>query len=355
MSHATALSSWQYEHLDQAHISANYVRLLANELGLNLRDLPQLLRFTDVSLNDILEDEHLLSARQILQIFQNSLTLSTSPDLGLRYGRRLTPTTHGAIGFLVNNSVNLHVALKAVQHFLPTRIAFAQLDLDYHNDHVTCTLKFHLDLPPQVLRFISETLIVIFYACAEFIMGHPIDQGKLCFAHPQPDYHNHYKDYFFNPYSFSHQQLQIEIPLALCEIQNTSADQQSFLIAKQQCEKMLQTLQPTSKTYRYAVQKKLLNAQLYEPSEKEIADALFMSKRTLARHLEKEGTNFRQVRDEVLAEQAKHYLLDTTLSMEAIAQLLHYHDSANFRRAFKRWYQCSPQYYRQINMIKIDK
>jgi AraC-like DNA-binding protein len=35
------------------------------------------------------------------------------------------------------------------------------------------------------------------------------------------------------------------------------------------------------------------------------------------------------------------------MSVEAIAALLNYHDSANFRRAFKRWFQVSPDQYRQ--------
>ena len=82
-------------------------------------------------------------------------------------------------------------------------------------------------------------------------------------------------------------------------------------------------------------------------SEEEAASALFISKRTLARKLKTEGTGFRQIRDKILSQQAASHLSDSQLSIEAIAALLNYHDSANFRRAFKRWFQMPPEQYRR--------
>ena len=63
------------------------------------------------------------------------------------------------------------------------------------------------------------------------------------------------------------------------------------------------------------------------------------------------GTSFRKIRDLILSKQASNYLLDSELSVDAIATLLNYHDSANFRRAFKRWFNMSPSAYR----LKIKK
>ncbi len=74
---------------------------------------------------------------------------------------------------------------------------------------------------------------------------------------------------------------------------------------------------------------------------------MFISKRTLARRLQSEGTAFRKIRDAILSQQAAAYLSDSNISVEAIAALLNYHDSANFRRAFKRWFKLSPDQYRQ--------
>ena len=71
-----------------------------------------------------------------------------------------------------------------------------------------------------------------------------------------------------------------------------------------------------------------------------------MSKRTLARKLDLEQTSFRQIRDQLLAQQASDYLRSSHLTVDAIAALLNYHDSANFRRAFKRWFGIAPVAFR---------
>ncbi|KZY88682.1 hypothetical protein A3742_15835 [Oleiphilus sp. HI0071] len=73
---------------------------------------------------------------------------------------------------------------------------------------------------------------------------------------------------------------------------------------------------------------------------------MFISKRTLARRLKVEGASFRKVRDHILSQQATSYLRDSKMSVEAIAAILNYHDSSNFRRAFKRWMGITPETYR---------
>ena len=90
-----------------------------------------------------------------------------------------------------------------------------------------------------------------------------------------------------------------------------------------------------------------MTLDLLHLSEDEAAASLFMSKRTLARKLKEENSSFRKIRDEILSRQAISYLCDSMLSIEAIAALMNYHDGANFRRAFKRWFGLSPDQYRQ--------
>lgn len=130
------------------------------------------------------------------------------------------------------------------------------------------------------------------------------------------------------------------------------------MLAMRQCENMLAQLKPSPKNYIYYIQKMMLSSSLSELSESNIAAALFMSKRTLARKLASDGTSFREIRDSILSKQASHYLLESELSIETIATLLNYHDSANFRRAFKRWFNMSPRDYRlnnQKNDSKLQK
>jgi AraC-like DNA-binding protein len=91
----------------------------------------------------------------------------------------------------------------------------------------------------------------------------------------------------------------------------------------------------------------MLSHPLGELNEEDAAAILFVSKRTLARLLEKEGSSYKQIRDQILSQQASGYLRNSDLSVDAIAFLLNYYDSANFRRAFKRWFNLTPSQYRE--------
>lgn len=191
-----------------ADIPSNYSRLIARELDLTAKQLPCLLRGTGLGVAQFLSEDSLLSATQQVQILRNALALSGKPEFGLRLGKRLTPATHGAMGFAASSSPNLLSALEATAE------------------------KMMLSRPPGTL------------------------------------------------------------------------------------------------------------------SEDEAAASLFMSKRTMARKLKAEQSGFRQIRDEIMSQQAASYLCDSELSIEAIAVLMNYHDSANFRRAFKRWFEQSPEKFR---------
>jgi AraC-like DNA-binding protein len=135
--------------------------------------------------------------------------------------------------------------------------------------------------------------------------------------------------------------------MALCRKPNASANHESYHLALQQCESMLARLQTREPDYRTRLKKMMLSRPPGTLSEEEAAATLFMSKRTLARKLKRENSSFRQIREEVLSRQAASYLCDSQMSVEAIATLLNYHDTASFRRAFKRWFGLTPDQYRQ--------
>ena len=111
---------------DVASIPSNYSRLIGRELELQIRDLPKLLKFTGLSIEQFMRDDTLLTARQQIQILHNGLQLSGHADFGLRLGRRLIPATHGVMGFLANSSPDLLRVLTAFQSFVPTRLSFVQ-------------------------------------------------------------------------------------------------------------------------------------------------------------------------------------------------------------------------------------
>ena len=73
-----------------------------------------------------------------------------------------------------------------------------------------------------------------------------------------------------------------------------------------------------------------------------LAGFMNISSRTLARHLEGEGTSFRNLSLGVRTERARRMLADGELSVTQVAYRLGYTDVASFVRSFRKQTGCTP-------------
>lgn len=80
-----------------------------------------------------------------------------------------------------------------------------------------------------------------------------------------------------------------------------------------------------------------------ECSMKTVAETMRLSERTFQRRLEMLDTNFREVVDSVRAELSWHHITSSKLRIFQIADMLGYHTSSAFARAFLRWHGMSPR------------
>lgn len=328
-------------------IPSNYSRLIARELDLTVKQLPRLLLGTGLGVTQLLSEQSLFTAAQQVRILRNALDLSGRAELGLWLGKRLTPATHGAMGFVAYSSPDFLTALQAIHTFLPTRASFIQLHLRQVDERLECILDYQESLDDDIKRCLSDAMVKALFEFGEFIIGRPLHEAEICFSHPEPQYQAMYSDFLPGQIRFGCDQLKLTLPMSLCREPNASANHENYRLALQQCESMLAQLQSDKPSYQTRLKRMMLSRPPGTLSEDEAAASLFMSKRTLARKLKQERSGFREIRDEILSQQAANYLRDSQLSIEAIAALMNYHDSANFRRAFKRWFDHSPEQFRQ--------
>jgi AraC-like DNA-binding protein len=83
------------------------------------------------------------------------------------------------------------------------------------------------------------------------------------------------------------------------------------------------------------------------PSAPSTARQLRMSVRTLARRLEREGTSFNSILDQLRRELALHYLGSRNMPLAEAASRLRFSHPEAFNRAFKRWTGQTPHAYRR--------
>lgn len=83
-----------------------------------------------------------------------------------------------------------------------------------------------------------------------------------------------------------------------------------------------------------------------DASSTQVARAMHISSRTLARRLAELGTSYQALLDEVRADLARQYLLEDRRTVQDVAAALGFSDARSFVRAFQRWYGQSPTQYR---------
>ena len=85
-----------------------------------------------------------------------------------------------------------------------------------------------------------------------------------------------------------------------------------------------------------------------------LAKDLGMSIRTLQRRFRNESTSFKAIVESVRKEEALRLVRRPETSISEAAYYLGFSDAGNFSRAFRRWFDCSPEQYRREHLsVKI--
>ncbi|MBR9913008.1 MAG: AraC family transcriptional regulator [Gammaproteobacteria bacterium] len=327
-------------------IVVSYSRLMARQLRLQEKDLGKLLRGTGLSIPALMDDTTLLSKQQQLQIMANAMVLSRDEAFGLKLGQLLTPPTHGPLGFLANSSPNLITAIRDFQNFIPARVSLFHCHNEFEGHDLACHFSVDIQDSPSLYRCMSECFILALIALIEFVLGKTFTEGKIQLSYSRPQYYRSYDAIIHCPVQFNAAVNKLVIPENLLYTANASSNHESYEFALHQCQKILSKLDQPGQPATQRLKRLLLTHPPGQLNEEDAARLNFISKRTLARRLQAEGSTFRDLRDELLMTLATDYLRDTNLSVESIASLLNYHDSSSFRRAFKRWTQQTPQQFR---------
>ena len=333
------------EHLP---IPSTYSRIVARELGLQERDLPRLLRGTGLSTDILLPgDETQITGLQQLQVLENAWRMGNVPEFGLRLGHQLQPSAHGPLGYLALASPDIISALVTLRDFLPARIPFAQLTLHQGPEWINCSLKILLPAQPEERRMLLECFVLLVQAVVESLLRRDLIEASIQFDFPEPNYSDAYPDYLHSPVAFSQAHNRIRLPASLARVSNVARDPEAYALAESLCRRMLDQAPAAAASMRDRVRRLLLSQPAGSLNEDDVARAMYVSRRTLTRRLEKEGSGFRAIREQLMAELAAQHLQESDYSVEAVAATLGYHDASNFRRAFRRWYGITPAEYRR--------
>lgn len=283
-----------------------------------------------------------ISTEQFDALIHDVLTKTELQHLGLLVGQRLQIAHHGAFGLGILNGQSIREIIAFVQNYLVTRVPFIEITVFEEGDEIIVLANdshWSGAMHRVVIEAVSLAMFNLFLALKQ---RHPeISINRLFFDYDKPDYHKKYQIFATQNIQYNHGFSGLAFDLKWADFALKDVDPMSFEQAKQLCEaEKLKFTQYMSVSGR--VRQCIIANESEFPSLQSIAEQLFMSPRTLHRELAKEDTTFKAVVEQFQAKKAREYLLAYGYPVSKTAMLLGYSDTANFRRAFKRWYACSP-------------
>lgn len=265
------------------------------------------------------------------------------PGLGLLVGSRFRATDFGILGYAMLSARNLRFALQLVERFQPLWGGSGILHNRLSIDGRTAMWGEFSSLPPGPRRqFELEEATAQFLIARELVADSGrFRMSRVTYSFPDPGYRSLYEETFGCRVEFDHDHTQLCFPVSMLDLPFGSANPLAQQICEEQCSKLLHSLDQRGGLTE-TVRNIILKSPGRYPTLSDVAEELNLSLRTVRRHLKNEGTTFKDILTEVRMKMARQYLLESPLSIKEISYILCYSEVANFQRAFKNWFNTTP-------------
>ena len=296
------------------------------------------------------------SGLDIMYLLEAAQELSGDMALAMRIGQEISIESYGTFGFALMTCATQRDAIFLLERYGKIFSAPPWQVLEQDNDLI---LRMNCDgLSAKQLQMMTELSFSQLASISKILRGpvntnrmprkNPMEKVEIEFAYPEPPHAGLYIDIFPAKIAFNRDFNQIRVPAQFLDMPIKTANPCEYIVFKQQCAELLSSLDSAEKITA-AVRVLLIQSAGSFLKIGEVANRLGISERTLRRRLEAEATNFCRTLDEIRNLLACEYLVQTDLTVAEVAYLLGYEETANFRRAFKRWNGLSPSQYRSGN------
>lgn len=306
--------------------------------------LPTLLAGTGITPEMMASPQVEIDASQELTLIRNLVDATTQiPGIGLQAGLRYHLTTYGLLGFALTSSPTLRAAIEMALRYVHLTFTFAQFSVT-ENDGQAYLHMEDRDIPEAVRQFLVERDFAGIQNMFQEALGMALPVGHIHFRFTEPSYSAMFQQIFGLMPQFGQAHNCVVFDARFLDLPLPQANEHTKLMCETMCRELLQQRR-ARQGLASRIRDRMLRMPLVLPDMEVIAAEFCMTSRSLRRHLDKEGTSFRALSDEIRETLAEQFLRDG-LTVEEIAGRLGYTESSSFTQAFKRWKGISPKAYR---------
>ena len=317
---------------------------LLRELGL---DLESLLDEVGISRAALIDEELRVSLPAICQLLEIASERSGCGDLGLRIAERQDIGILGPLAIAMQNASTIGDAMEVLSRYLHSHSTGIRMSIHADSPQKGYTsLRLNLITPSWLpRRQVTDQCIADLY---HFLVWLPKVQ-PLTLDVALPHYPlvppQRYQEVFARPVSFHEPYAQITVPSAFLSNELVGGETRLHQLS---LDYLRLAYRPGKHSIREQVEDVLQRALSSTRGRRDVvAKLLGMHPRTLQRRLEAEGQSFTELLDTVRREQARRWLVESSVPMAHVADILGMADQSVLYRCCERWFGRSPSWIRR--------
>ena len=294
-----------------------------------------------------LDEATFLSSQKLSEIFYYCMHKTNDPSLSLKIGNSTSYHSLGLLGYLMINTVNLQAMIEKFYHYQQLISGFMKFHLQKEEEYFKLAIYINENPSIKVPSFHAEVHLSAILSILSQILSLQLIPDKTTFSSKILSNQEAYENIFGKNILLHQAENAIYFNKRKLSLPINHCNEKMLCFFEAQANDILQHLHETS--WQAKVEKEILKyIGEYEMSIDFIAHKLNLSTRVLQNHLKSEGDNFRQILLVVRMELAQHYIKHTKLDLNSIALYLGYQESSSFYRAYKRYFQVTPNSLRDV-------
>ncbi|WP_116364320.1 AraC family transcriptional regulator [Parahaliea mediterranea] len=315
--------------------------------ALRLRGEDPLQVMADIGLDParVANPEWRLPEADMQRLLQRGVALTGDEAFGLFAALQLQPQVLRSLGLAWLASDTVYDGLRRMIRFSQLLTTGSDLRLEEDEELVRLYSHHALGLGDMIPCAVDFGLAVIVRMC-RLTMGEYLAPVSVQMVRPPPTDSQRWEYQFAAPVSFGESENCLSWSRSDIEEPLVTGDPGLARVNDEHSQAYLDSFFNHS-TSRDVVGRIIERLPDGPPSQRQIADALHLSNRTLQRKLKEEGTSFMDLLQDTRLQLARKYLRSPGRSVVETAYLLGFSEPSTFSRAFKRWTGQAPAQYRE--------